>query len=211
MRGPFTILDARRAGLQRWHLEGASWKRVGRGSYVWSGLPDTDMLKLIAAARRLPPVAAFSGFTAAWLHGIDISRADIEVTVPEELGVRARSGIRVRRATLSEQDVVRIRSVRATAILRTIADVCGRLDLVEAVAIADSALHSRRVTVQQLTEWAKRHAGRPGIVRLKRVISLAEPASESPMESRLRMVLVLAGLPKPKSPWSMTTAGRMPC
>ena len=37
-----------------------------------------------------------------------------------------------------------------------------------------------------------------GIGRLRRVLDLAEPMAESAMETRLRMVLVLAGLPRPE-------------
>jgi len=34
---------------------------------------------------------------------------------------------------------------------------------------------------------------------LRRVVGFAEPAAESPMESRLRMVLLLGGLPRPEA------------
>jgi len=43
----------------------------------------------------------------------------------------------------------------------------------------------------------RRESGHRGFARLERVVGLAEPATESPMETRLRMVLVLAGLPRP--------------
>src|SRR4029077_1646864 len=43
----------------------------------------------------------------------------------------------------------------------------------------------------------KERAGTIHVVRLRRLVELAEPAAESPMESRLRMLLVLAGLPRP--------------
>src|SRR6266581_7301386 len=69
-RKPFTVAEARRAGLRPWHLAGASWRRLGPATYVWAGLPQTHMQRLGAALRRLPPGAAFSGLTAAWLHGI---------------------------------------------------------------------------------------------------------------------------------------------
>ncbi|TMC39968.1 MAG: DUF559 domain-containing protein [Chloroflexi bacterium] len=36
------------------------------------------------------------------------------------------------------------------------------------------------------------------MARLRRAVELAEPATESPMETRLRMRLVLAGLPRPQ-------------
>jgi hypothetical protein len=38
-----------------------------------------------------------------------------------------------------------------------------------------------------------------GVARLRRVIELAERAAESAMETRLRMLLVLAGLPPPEA------------
>ena len=83
--------------------------------------------------------------------------------------------------------------------VRTIGDISARLRLTEAVVIADAALHSGRTTLEKLSAWAAAHHGRPGIKRLREVIRYAEPLAESPMESRLRMVLVLGGLPRPRA------------
>jgi very-short-patch-repair endonuclease len=44
---------------------------------------------------------------------------------------------------------------------------------------------------------AERYRGARGTLRLPEVIRLAAPAAESAMESRLRLTLVLAGLPPP--------------
>src|SRR3981081_1718958 len=98
--GPFTLTDALRAGLDRWHLEGANWRRMGPAVYVWSGLADTPELKIQAGHPRLPPSAVFSGYTAAWLHGLDVEACEpIEVTIPKGVGVWRRAGIAVRRAS----------------------------------------------------------------------------------------------------------------
>ncbi len=75
------------------------------------------------------------------------------------------------------------RGFRTTSIVRTLADLERRLPLIEAVVIADEALHKRLLRVHQLRG---------------RVADLAEPAAESPMETRLRLLLVLAGLPRPQ-------------
>lgn len=198
-QGPFTIADARRVGIERWHLKGASWNRLGPRSYMWSGLHETTLSKLAAASQRLPPIAAFSGLTAAWLHGLDTPPSDaIEVTVPKELGISTRAGIRLRRAALPEAEVVRSRGLRVTTVVRTVAEICCRLELVDAVVVTDSALRRRKVRISQLIDWANGHKGSPGINKLRRVMSFTEPAAESPMESRLRMVLVLGGLPRPR-------------
>jgi hypothetical protein len=65
------------------------------------------------------------------------------------------------------------------------------------VVVADAALHASAVRLVDLRRWAESNGGRPGIRKFRRVIALAEPAAESPMESRLRVLLVLGGLPRP--------------
>lgn len=75
---------------------------------------------------------------------------------------------------------------------------CKRVGI-SAVVVADMALHARLTTVAELEAWAGAHPGRPGVKRLRHVIALSEPAAESPMESRLRMLLVRGRLPKPKA------------
>jgi Protein of unknown function (DUF559) len=194
---PFTLDEARVAGLSRGRLRGASWRRIARGLYVWNGLRPNPMLEIQAALRRLPSGSAFSGLTAAWLHGIDVSPCPVEATVPLQAGVSSRTGMLIHRAALSRADVLYVRGVPATSILRTLADVSSRLSLTEAVVVVDAALHDRRVRLHELRRWIESHSRRPGIRILRRVASLAEPAAESPMESRLRLLLVLAGLPKP--------------
>src|SRR3954470_1806277 len=76
-RGPFTTDDARSAGLTTGQLRGASWRRIGRATYVWKGLEEDDrLIQLHAVLKRLPHGSVFSGLTAAWLHGIDVSPCD---------------------------------------------------------------------------------------------------------------------------------------
>ena len=64
--------------------------------------------------------------------------------------------------------------------------------------MADMALQ-QLTTLERMEEWMAGRAGRPGIARLRRVLALVEPRSESAMESRLRVLLVLGGLPAPQA------------
>jgi very-short-patch-repair endonuclease len=105
----------------------------------------------------------------------------------------------VRRSTLAKGDRVNAGGMPATSVLRTVGELCCRLSLIEAVVVADSALHSGAIRLQDMTRWAVANAGQRGIRNLRRVLEHAEPKAESPMESRLRMALVLAGLPRPKA------------
>ncbi len=195
---PFTLEEARRAGLDRWHLEGKSWRRLGPEVYAWTGLGESPLLHLAAALLRLPPTAVFSGLSAAWLHGLDVEPcAPIEVTLPIGAGVSGRSAIRISRASLEKRDVALVRKLRATSMDRTLADLSARMTISEAVVLTDAAAHMGLTNLERLDETAARAAGRPGVAAFRRVIHHTEPAAESPMESRLRMLLVLAGLPRP--------------
>jgi very-short-patch-repair endonuclease len=153
----------------------------------------------MAIRRSLPTAAVFSGRTAAWLHGLDLAPGDpVEVTIPSGNGVSARAGLSVRRAEIAGEVVVR-RGVPTTSILRTAIDLGSRPPLVEAVVAVDMALHARLVDLTQLREYIDAHPRHPGIAHLRRVVDVAEPASESAMETRLRLLLVLAGLPRPRA------------
>jgi hypothetical protein len=158
------------------------------------------VLRLQAALRRLPSAAVFSGRTAAWLHGLDVDLGErIEVTVPKSLGVTTRSGMIVRRSAIAATEVVRRRGFPVTGPLRTVLDVSCRLSLTEAVVIADMALHARLIHPEALRRSIQSYEGVWGVKRLRRVALHVEPASESPMETRLRMLLVLARLPRPQA------------
>jgi very-short-patch-repair endonuclease len=64
--------------------------------------------------------------------------------------------------------------------------------------MADMALHAGLINRAELISWVDRRAGRKGVGAARRVLGYAEGAAESPMESRLRMLLVLNGLPRPE-------------
>ena len=156
-------------------------------------------MRIAAASRRAPPGAAFSGFTAAWLHGHDVPWDPVEISVGAGTCVSTRAGMIVRRRAMKARDVVKARGFRATSAAGTVRDLCGRLSLSEAVVVADMALHAGLLETADLRDEAVTAAGLAGAPMLRRVLEYVEPASESPMETRLRMLLVLAGLPPPEA------------
>jgi hypothetical protein len=129
----------------------------------------------------------------------------VEATVPTSSGVTRLAGLAIFRTT--EIEMVRAKGLPVTTRVRTLADLGRRLELVEAVVILDMALHRRMVTSRQLERWADAHPGCRGVARLRHAIELADPAAESPMETRLRLLLVLKGLPRPSSQVSLFSAG----
>ena len=196
--GPFTVKEATAIGVSRDQLRSARYRRLGSGVYRWVGLSDGPQVMLGAMAKRMPPSAAFSGHTAAWLHGVDAAPCDpIEVTIPCPTCGR-RTGALVKRAALEAGEIVVRRGLPTTSALRTVADLGARDPITEGVVVADQFLHARLVTLQELRRHVAGHSNAKGVARLRRVVDLAEPKSESAMETRLRLLLVLAGLPRPE-------------
>ena len=196
---PFALAEAIAAGVTRAQLRGSGYRRLGSGLYRWVGLKESPHVLLSAVARRLPVGAAFSGHTAGWLHGLDLAPCDpIEVTIPEPIGTRRRAGASVSRAALDAEEIVLRRGLPITSALRTVADLGGRDSLTEGVVAADMFLHAGLVTTAELRIYIARHSKAKGIARLRRVVDLTEPKSESPMETRLRMLLLRARLPRPE-------------
>ena len=173
--GPFTVAEARAAGVSPRSLSGRSWRRIERGIYCWSAMAP-DAFRLLAVWHRAQPAAIFCGRTAAWLHGLDTEPIDpIEVILPLRSGTRSRPGLRVRRCDLPLSETTTVRGMRATTVRQTLRDLGRRLSRPEALVLADAAMR----------------------LGLGRFDELAEPA-ESPMETRLRWLLLKAGLPRPE-------------
>ncbi|GAC1512670.1 MAG: hypothetical protein NVS1B3_16550 [Candidatus Dormibacteraceae bacterium] len=125
--GPFTSAEANVVGVTRDQLRRLRYCRLGAGFYCWVGLKETPLLMLTAVARRLPDGAAFSGRTALWLHGLDAAPGNpIEVTIPEPFGASRLAGATVRRAAISEAEIVLRRNLPTTSALRTLVDFGGR-------------------------------------------------------------------------------------
>jgi hypothetical protein len=145
----------------------------------------------------LPPETVLVGVTAAGMHGIDLGRQHVEVAVPASRGTRSRRGLLVRHLMLPASDVVTVRGVAVTSLYRTLRDLCVLEPAVEALVALDMAIRLRRTNKPALRRYVSGAAGLPGTRRMRRLIELAEPA-ESQMETRLRWLLVSAGLPQPE-------------
>jgi len=203
-KGPFNLEEARRHGLTKDHLLGASWQRLGGGFYALRAIAHDPKVVLAATSRRLPSTAVFSGRTAAWLHGLDLPPCDpVEVTIRSGSHTSRLTGVAVRRSDVSASETVTQRGYPTTSAVRTLADLGRRLPLVEAVAALDMALHRRLLKSEDLCSWVSAHPRYPGIGRLRRAIELAESATESVMETRLRLLLVMARLPRPQAQVSL--------
>jgi hypothetical protein len=79
---------------------------------------------------------------------------------------------------------------------RTFLDLAAVLDLVDLVVLGDSLVARGVTTPLALVDAARDHRG-PRIALARRAAGLVRGGVDSPMETRVRLLIVLAGLPEP--------------
>lgn len=194
--------------LTRAELRSSAWRKLFRDVYADATLGDSHELRCGAAGAFLVPQgAAVAGRSAAHIHGgLALRPGDpVEVLTPRDFGPV--SGLLIHRGLVEAGDVTREGNLLVTTPLRTCWDLARWLDLTEAVAAIDALLKSRSLEAAELTRFAHDRPDAAGCTRVLRVADLADAASESPQESKLRVGLVLAGLPKPLVQYTITRDG----
>jgi len=194
--------DAVAAGLLTWsRLRCGGWRRLFTDVYVSADLRLDHRLWCEAAivhTRRAPGVAV-SGLSAALLMGADllpVGGCPVTLTVPPSIRVSSPHLVVVR-SRLAAADIVTVSRLPVTSPARTAFDVARSLPRIDAVSAVDALLHRRIVTMTQARAYAA--ALRRGSRRAGTIFDLADEGAGSPMETRLRLCLVDAGLPCPET------------
>ena len=201
-RNPFTVAQALDSGLSRRQLESAAWRRLHTGVYVHRDVPVDDSLRVHALQLTAPGGVVFAGLTAAWIHGVWNPPPGVEVPLvttrgPTSAGVE-RSTHRSRRQVLraEDDDTVAVGGVLVTSWFRTVFDLLRDVPLVERVSVLDT-FAAAGLDLARFAEYLERHRRWPGVDFARTALSLCDSGSRSVGESRLRMCVVLAGLPEP--------------
>lgn len=205
---PFTSAEAAALGLSRQTLRdlvaARVVRRVLRNVYVRADVEDTIDLRARAAARTVVPDAVLVDRTAAWLHGVDVlDYREHEILPPIECVVlRDRSRIERRACAggerdLAPYDVMRLHGLRVTTPLRTALDLGCLLPRPDGLAALDRFGRMHGITREVLEASLPRYRRRRGVVKLRQLVALVDPRSESPRESRTRLAIIDDGLPAP--------------
>lgn len=166
-----------------------------RGVYVAKDASVSPALLAEAALLISPPGAFVSHHTAARLWGgIVPHHPDVHVSYP---GPRAQvTGIAAHRRKRSQIVVPRY-GLRVTSPLQTFRDLAHVLDLVDLVVLGDSLVRRHHFTVDELRAFVAGTTG-PHSRHARRAASLVRKGVDSAMETRLRLLIVFAGLPEPE-------------
>lgn len=207
--GPFTLSRAYELGLSLHVLDGPRFRAPWPGVRVVRERPDTLVERCRAAALILPKDAVFSHETAqslgGWLTppGGRYKAVDPPVGSPVHVSLPAPSSRPQRRGMVAHRwdpqpgDVITVAGLRISSPARTWCDLAAAGGSVVDLVILADALRRREVGVGRLRARLDDWGGRRGAATLRTALSRSRDRVDSPMETRLRLLLEDAGLPEP--------------
>jgi hypothetical protein len=191
-RGSTAISDGLLTGPM---LRSPAWQRLLHDVYVHRDVPMNHRTWCRAAALILPPGAAIGGLSAAHLWGLEIRETRVSLVLPRTRSVRPHPNLVTHRTTLTPADLTIKEGIPVTTPERTAFDLGRRLNRADALALLDAMLHLHVLGLDAVRAMAEQRLNWPGSSALADLIRFADPRAESPMESRLRLLLIDAHLP----------------
>lgn len=201
----FSVAEARRAGVTPKRLHSSDLAAPFHGVRVGAGGP-TGVWDLARAYSTVMPTGHyFSHTTAAQLLGMPLpryatrdARLHVSVVAPD----RAPQGAGVTGHTASTRPVVWL--VGGLTVQNPVSAWCDLAPLVgvdDLIALGDHLLGvlDPPFTADDLSDAVAERAGQRGIRRLRTALQWVRPRVESRQETRLRLLIVRAGLPEPET------------
>jgi very-short-patch-repair endonuclease len=194
--GLITAAQAAEHGLPertlRRRVQADGWERVAPRVFLAGGHELTDRARVRAAGLWAGGHAAISGPAAAWWHGmVPRAPAEIEVTVPRTLGMRAYPGIRVRRRDLHVADQMGTRGLWLTDTPLTALETA--IAVREGSVFLDRALQ-KHVGFQRVYRAYCRNMGARGAARIAVLLSAAADRADSAAERLMLSIMRKGGL-----------------
>jgi very-short-patch-repair endonuclease len=213
--GLVTAGQAISSGLSRGQLRQlvrtGDWVRPFPGTYLVAGAELFRGRVRAALSRR--PDAVVCGVTAARLHGLralpaPVPDEPIHLFVRGSVARTATRGIVLCSGTLPDAETWRRDGMPVTSVIRTLTDLVLAWERPDAIALLDAAAHDRRF--RDLLEVGARLFGRHGAPVRARWLAEVDAGAESPLESRLRLVLGDRGLRPSETQFAVVDeAGRL--
>ncbi|HEY0260790.1 MAG TPA: hypothetical protein VGC18_13175 [Lacisediminihabitans sp.] len=196
---PFRVADAAAAGISRARLRASDLRAPFRGIRMPAGT--ASMLDALRA--RMGPGEFVSHVTAARVYGIPLPArlersAELHVSVLAPAFAPRVRGVHGHR--LSSPVVVGdYRGLPIVSAADAWCQLAGFLTEPELVVAGDHLVRRKRPqsSMQELAEALERHGSARGVRMLRSALRRVRPGTDSPMETRVRLLLVDAGLPEP--------------
>jgi hypothetical protein len=192
---PFLRSSALAAGVAPSVLRRSSYRRLFRGVYVAESTQVTPGVRARAALLLVDPGGFASHASAARVYGVPLPvLPDEHISVTDPALRRPRPGVRCH--VCREPDTRVVGGVRVSAPAQLFVELASMLSLVDLVVVGDELVRRGLTTTSELVDHCGRATGSGSLAR--RAADLVRERVDSPMETRLRLLLVLAGLPEPE-------------
>jgi very-short-patch-repair endonuclease len=210
---PFSAAEGLDAGLGRHRMLGSDLSRPFQGVYINTSSPTFEQ-RCAGLAKRLDSEAFFCGVTAARIIGIPLPRLleqepALHVAVPRPRFRPTGRGIVGHTLTVRNDELRMWNGLLVTSPERTWCDLGAVLHIPQLIAAGDYLIHEELpiTDVEALARSIRARSGRRGVKRLRVAHPYLDPRSESPQESKLRYVLVAAGLKGLAANFPIRTSG----
>jgi hypothetical protein len=198
MGEPFIGSEAVASGLVTPYALRGRFPAIHPDVYVPAGTELTAGLRAHAAWLWSRRRAVIAGRSAYALHGakwVD-HHASADVLFAYR---RPPDGIRTWSDRFGEDEVQAIGGLPTTTPARTALDLACRYPVGDAVAAIDALARATDLKIADVELLAELYRGRRGIRRARVALSLIDAGAESPRETWLRLLLVRAGFPAPRT------------
>ncbi|QVI27731.1 Protein of unknown function [Mycolicibacterium neoaurum] len=192
----FLASEALSAGLLTRHSLQTKYRKVHQNVYAPKDLALTAHTRAEAAWLWSGRSATLAGYSAAAMLGSrwlpDDAPAELaRVRYPSPTGIRVHSG------ALAHDEVTVIGAMDCTTVARTCYDIGRARPMDTGIIRIDALLNTTGVPLEHVTSITERYPGARGIRGLRKVLELVDAGAESPQETRLRLLLIRSGLPRP--------------
>ncbi|WP_146877246.1 endonuclease domain-containing protein [Actinomadura madurae] len=198
---PFRIAEAQSIGVTAKELRSSQYRRIFYDVYVESDLPDSPGLRCEAARLLLPSAAVFCGVTAARLYGVPVPDRDtrIHAAVPSASPTVPRiKDLRVHSYTILPKHLRLWDGWQVVGPERLFLELAATMPRMDLIVAGDHMLRHGLTTRTRLNSFLNKDCyRRRGVRRAKSAMPHLDEKSDSPPETRLRMLIVDAGLPRP--------------
>lgn len=198
MDQPFIGSEALASGAITRHQLRTRYRRVLPNVYLPVNVEPSLEQRILGAWLWSGRRATIVGAAAARLLGAEWIPDEVPVELAHSSS-RSPRGVLTRRDTLLEGETQTVGGYLVTTPERTAFDIGRRGAVRSAVARLDALARATGFKVDDVLRVAQCHPRSPGLRGLEAALELVDAGAQSPRESYLRLLLIDAGLPRPRT------------
>ncbi len=198
MEEPIIGSEAVAVGLLTRHQLRTRYRVVHQDVYLPADVTLTPVVRAKACWLRSRRRGVLVGFSAAALHGAKWI-SDRRAAEINDVNRRPTPGVIARAGRLQEDEICEKAGMAVTTAARTALDLLCWYPADTAIPAVDALARATRLKIPDVDLLAERYRGRRGIRRARAALELVDGGAESPRETWLRLLIVRAGFPRPRT------------